>query len=137
MLKNIYKRELGNTIVLMLVVIWLTGILSVTSVQAQFRPIDKPIPGTDGVLIGADYWDEELKILSGGLGFEGIIGIDEFTEEAVRAAGASWYSSMTCTSGEEPADLHVQQQLQQISWHRLLLANLISPTRCQLYLVGR
>ncbi|GEM_PF-1245915 len=102
MLKSTSK--VVNTWITVLTMILLVGVLSAPSVEAQLRPIDKPIPGTDGVLIGADYWSDELKILSAGLGFEGIIGIDEFTEEAVRAAGASWYSSMTCTSGEEPAD---------------------------------
>ncbi len=56
----------------------------------------------DGALEGADYWSDEPKILSAGLGFEGIIGISEYSEEAVRDAGGTWYGSMTCTSGEEP-----------------------------------
>ena len=58
----------------------------------------------DGALVGADYWSDEPRILSAGLGFEGIIGIDEYSEEVVRAAGGAWYGSMTCTSGEEPSD---------------------------------
>jgi hypothetical protein len=58
----------------------------------------------DGALVGADYWGDEPRILSAGLGFEGIIGIDEYSEEAVREAGGAWYGSMTCTSGEEPSD---------------------------------
>lgn len=58
----------------------------------------------DGALVGADYWSDEPRILSAGLGFEGIIGIDEYSEEVVRAAGGSWYGSLTCTSGEEPSD---------------------------------
>jgi hypothetical protein len=57
----------------------------------------------DGALVGADYWGDEPRILSAGLGFEGIIGIDEYSEEVVRAAGGAWYGSMTCTSGEEPS----------------------------------
>lgn len=57
----------------------------------------------DGALVGADYWSDEPRILSAGLGFEGIIGIDEYSEEVVRAAGGAWYGSMTCTSGEEPS----------------------------------
>jgi hypothetical protein len=58
----------------------------------------------DGALVGADYWRDEPRILSAGLGFEGIIGIDEYSEEVVREAGGAWYGSMTCTSGEEPSD---------------------------------
>ncbi len=55
----------------------------------------------DGALVGADYWGDEPRILSAGLGFEGIIGIDEYSEEAVREAGGAWYGSLTCTNGEE------------------------------------
>ncbi|MFZ4661455.1 MAG: phospholipase [Caldilineaceae bacterium] len=58
----------------------------------------------DGALVGADYWSDEPRILSAGLGFEGIIGIAEYTEETVREAEGSWFGSMTCTSGEEPSD---------------------------------
>jgi len=57
----------------------------------------------DGRLEGADYWREEPMILSGGMGFEGIIGIPELTEEAVREADGAWISDLTCTNGEEPA----------------------------------
>jgi hypothetical protein len=57
----------------------------------------------DGRLEGADYWREEPMILSGGMGFEGIIGISELTEEAVREADGAWISDLTCTNGEEPA----------------------------------
>ena len=57
----------------------------------------------DGALVGADYWSDEPRILSAGLGFEGIIGIGEYSEEVVRAAGGAWYGSMTCTNGEEPS----------------------------------
>ena len=55
----------------------------------------------DGALEGADYWSDEPKILSAGLGFEGIIGISEYSEEAVREAGGAWYGSLSCTNGEE------------------------------------
>ncbi len=60
----------------------------------------------DGELVAADYWSEEPEILSAGFGFDGIIGIeqssDEVTKAAVRAAGGAWHSSLRCTSGEEP-----------------------------------
>jgi hypothetical protein len=57
----------------------------------------------DGQLIAADYWADEPLILSAGMGFENIVGLPELTEETVRAAGGSWYGSVTCPSGEEPA----------------------------------
>ena len=104
MRKKTYKLPL--VILMGLVAMVLTGVVSTTSVQAQEDSPDlpAPIPGTDGVLVGADYWSEEPMILSAGLGFEGIIGIEEISEEGVLEAGGSWFGSMTCTSGEEPAD---------------------------------
>ena len=48
------------------------------------------------VLIGADYWDEEPRILAAGLGFthiNGVPGINEpapLGEEAARDAGGTW-----------------------------------------------
>lgn len=58
---------------------------------------------TNGELEGADYWREEPEILAGGYGFDNIIGVPEITKEVVRGAGGSWYGSLECTSGEEPA----------------------------------
>lgn len=57
---------------------------------------------TDGRLVGADYWRAEPVILSAGMGFDGIIGIPALTEDAVRAAGGSWYGSLRCANGQEP-----------------------------------
>lgn len=56
----------------------------------------------NGELVEADYWDDEPKILSAGMGFDNIIGLPEINEETVRAADGSWYGSLTCTNGEEP-----------------------------------
>lgn len=58
----------------------------------------------DGQLVAADYWRDEPLILSAGMGFEGIIGLPELNEDTVREYGGSWYGSVTCTNGEEPAD---------------------------------
>ena len=58
---------------------------------------------TDGRLESADYWTDSPEILSAGFGFDGIIGIESLDEAGVRAAGGSWYRSLTCTNGEEPA----------------------------------
>jgi len=57
----------------------------------------------NGELVGADYWRDEPMILSAGMGFDNIVGLPELTEETVREAGGSWYGSVTCPSGEEPA----------------------------------
>lgn len=63
-----------------------------------------PEPFLDGQLVAADYWSEEPSILSGGYGFDGIIGVDRIDEATVRAVGGSWNGSLTCTNGEDPAD---------------------------------
>jgi sugar lactone lactonase YvrE len=106
MSKRRFKLPLRAIFMLGLVAILLTDVFTPHSIQAQLGPLlpPAPIPGTDGVLIGADYWSDKPMILSAGLGFEGIIGIDEYTVEDVREAGASWYSSLACTSGAEPTD---------------------------------
>lgn len=57
----------------------------------------------NGALVAADYWRDEPLILSAGMGFDNIVGLPEVNEEMVRAAGGSWYGSVTCTNGEEPA----------------------------------
>lgn len=54
-------------------------------------------------MVAADYWSEEPLILSAGLGFDNIVGLPDVTEETVLEAGGSWYGSVTCTNGEEPA----------------------------------
>jgi hypothetical protein len=105
MRKTIFNQRLVTALMMVLAASLLTGVFSTTSVRAQEDPTESPqIPGTDGVLIGADYWSDEPMILSAGLGFEGIIGVGELSEEAMREAGANWDGSMVCTNGTEPAD---------------------------------
>ena len=58
----------------------------------------------NGELSGADYWDAEPKILSAGMGFDNIIGVNEISEGAALEAGGAWYGSVVCTSGREPSD---------------------------------
>jgi hypothetical protein len=57
---------------------------------------------TNGRLEGADYWRDEPVILSAGMGFDNIIGLPDLTEETIRQAGGSWYSSLKCTNGQTP-----------------------------------
>jgi hypothetical protein len=59
---------------------------------------------SNGKLEGADYWSDEPAILSGGMGFNNIIGLPEINRATVRDAGGSWYGSVTCTNGDEPSD---------------------------------
>ena len=80
------------------------GILLITLVGEQGTlPIAPLNQLHDGRLVAADYWSEEPLILSAGLGFDNIVGLPDVTEETVREAGGSWYGSVTCTNGEEPA----------------------------------
>jgi len=59
----------------------------------------------NGELVAADYWGEEPLILSASMGFDNIVGlpVTELTEEIVREAGGSWYGSVMCPNGEDPA----------------------------------
>jgi hypothetical protein len=57
----------------------------------------------NGELVAADYWRDEPMILSAGMGFADIIGIPDVNEDTVREVGGSWYGSVVCTSGEDPA----------------------------------
>lgn len=56
----------------------------------------------DGRLVSADYWSDEPAILSAGLGFDNIIGVEPLDAETVRAVGGTWDSGLTCTNGSEP-----------------------------------
>ena len=59
---------------------------------------------TDATLEGADYWTSDPRILSAGLGFDGIIGLPDLDEQTVRDAGGSWYGGLRCSDGEDPTD---------------------------------
>jgi hypothetical protein len=61
------------------------------------------------VLINADMWEPEPRMMAGGLGFTGIIGVPgistndlEGSERRVREAGGTW-NTIDCPSGREPA----------------------------------
>ena len=53
------------------------------------------------LILAADIWSVEPKIMSANLGFEGIIGV-ETVKDAVVAAGGAWNSDLsTCSDGSE------------------------------------
>ncbi|MEL6593786.1 MAG: phospholipase, partial [Bacteroidota bacterium] len=60
-------------------------------------------------LAAADYWSEEAKILSAGVGFEGIIAanFEEVNKENALAAGAAWLDDSSC----DPEELTAYTQL--------------------------
>ncbi len=74
-------------------IVLVSGLSVNTDIKAQLH---------DGVLESADYWHNDPMILSAGMGFDGIIGLDEVTEASALVAGGSWYKSLTCTNGDEP-----------------------------------
>ena len=89
--------------ILVMVMVASILVIGIDPVSGQ-APVNPIIPQLhNGELVQADYWRDEPIILSAGMGFGDIIGLSEITEETVRAAGGSWYGSLECTSGEEPA----------------------------------
>src|SRR5919108_2926977 len=85
------------------ILIALGVVVLVTLLVLQSLPRTVLLELTNGRLAGADYWRNEPVILSAGLGFDNIIGLPELTQETVREAGGSWYSSVKCTNGQEPS----------------------------------
>jgi hypothetical protein len=64
---------------------------------------DIEVPGLyDDRLVAADYWDDELSILSAGMGFDGIVGVPDDELETVRAAGGSYYAEPDCAEPSDP-----------------------------------
>jgi hypothetical protein len=53
-------------------------------------------------LVEADYWDSELRILSAGLGFDGIIGVPNDDIDVVREAGGAWIAAPNCVEQDGP-----------------------------------
>lgn len=56
------------------------------------------------IIVNSDLFTDEPKILSGDVGFEGIIGIDVTSKEAANAAGAGWVDSDECRDGVSTGD---------------------------------
>jgi hypothetical protein len=76
------------------------GIVMLSGPRVELNPLAQL---HNGELVAADYWADEPLILSAGMGFDNIVGLPEVNEETVREAGGSWYGSVECPSGEEPA----------------------------------
>lgn len=84
-------RHVLTTVLLGIVVLVAVGVLALNVLMGSvLRQL------TNGELADADYWTDEPQILSAGLGFDGIIGLPELTEETVREAGGSWYEGPGC-----------------------------------------
>jgi hypothetical protein len=53
-------------------------------------------------LEAADYWSDELVILSAGLGFDNIVGLPGDGFEITREAGGTWLENPDCVTDDEP-----------------------------------
>jgi hypothetical protein len=78
------------------------GVIGIVGAQVLIGSVMRQL--SDGHLEAADYWSQHAAILSGGLGFDNIIGLPSIDAETVRAAGGSWYGRLTCSNGESPSD---------------------------------
>ncbi|PRW51084.1 phospholipase carboxylesterase [Chlorella sorokiniana] len=54
------------------------------------------------IIINADLFASYPQMMSGGLGFTSIIGVDNTNETAVRSAGGAWNTGLTCSNGATP-----------------------------------
>jgi hypothetical protein len=57
---------------------------------------------TDGRLEGADYWTDKPEILSAGMGFDDIIGLEAISKETVRDTGGSWTAGSNARTAKSP-----------------------------------
>ena len=83
---------------LSLLILWTTLSTTIGQEVTINEPIGPFATFFDGELVGADYWSEEPKILSAGMGFCDIGGVPAamLTEEIVRQAGGAWLSDIDC-----------------------------------------
>ena len=56
----------------------------------------------DDRLEAADYWSDELVILSAGLGFDNIVGTPGDDFQTTRGAGGTWYEDPDCVDDDGP-----------------------------------
>jgi hypothetical protein len=77
------------------------GLVAVVALQLVIGTVMRQL--SNGKLEAADYWSDEPAILSGGMGFDNIIGLPQLDEPTVRDAGGSWFAGATCANGDEPA----------------------------------
>lgn len=61
----------------------------------------------DDKLVEADYWDDELVILSAGMGFDNIIGTPGDDFDATVEAMGSWYADPDCVDPDGPISTNV------------------------------
>ena len=88
MLKKISRKTwmiiLGVVTTLVVIILSIVSLLPSTLQNVNYSQL------YDGRLVAADYWSPQPKILSAGLGFDGIIGLPSLDEQTVRAAGGAY-----------------------------------------------
>ncbi len=92
-----YSRPwVSGTVVAVVVV----GVAAVTFAAAVGQAFEYQIHNDE--LVAADYWSDELVILSAGMGFDNIIGVPDDDLETVREAGGTYYAEPVCVEPHDP-----------------------------------
>ena len=105
-----HRRTWKKWITRSMIAIAVLALLAVAAAQVLKGSVLRQLD--NGKLEAADYWTDRPEILSGGYGFDNIIGLPDLTEETVKDAGGSWYGTVKCGNGEEPtASMHTSAGL--------------------------
>lgn len=93
--------------------------ITVTVLPAEATISCPGFPGNsffDGQLADADYWSDQPEILSAGLGFADIVGIevDEITEALVESIGGAWASNISCEDTDNRTFANTRANLESV-----------------------
>jgi hypothetical protein len=83
-----------------LAVVAVVAVAALTFVAALGQSAERQLHNDE--LVAADYWSDELVILSAGLGFHGIVGVPGDDPESVRDAGGTYYAEPACVEPHDP-----------------------------------
>ena len=81
-------------------VVVVVGVAAAAFVAAIGQAFERQIHNDE--LVAADYWSDELVILSAGMGFDNIIGVPDDDLETVREAGGTYYAEPVCVEAHDP-----------------------------------
>ncbi|MBT8198776.1 MAG: phospholipase [Acidimicrobiia bacterium] len=81
-------------------VVAMVGMAAVTFGAALGQAFERQVHNDE--LVAADYWNDELVILSAGMGFDNIIGVPDDDLESVRDAGGTYYAEPACVEPHDP-----------------------------------
>ncbi len=78
------------------------GVVAVAALTFVFALVQSERQLYNDELVAADYWSDELVILSAGMGFDNIIGVPEDDLETVRDAGGTYCAEPACVESHDP-----------------------------------